>query len=863
MEFKVLLLLLILVLLLVKFIADPLFRRPRLTFEALADSRLWVPLGILWLLHAGFGIIIADHLLVIILINAIIWSVFYIYLRGLGYQHLVWISFLFYWLYMFAIDVTFGKVSSNNFSFYTLFALGITAIFLLIYDTLAQRVRYLSSVVVWIVYTLLLIIPAAFIVYAMVFDSPVRHGQLYAIYQTDYPEALAFLKRYISPGWPLLLAGIAGTFGFFLIHLERSPRKPVNQRSFWLILASVSFLGTFDPEDTLKFPGFLKDSLQTYQEEVGLFKRLLERRKKGITAIQADKPAGKELYVVIIGESLNKHHTSLYGYARPTTPNLMALDESDKLIKFEEAFSCHVHTAVVLPRSLTAANLQNRQNYVSAPSILDIFEGADFDTYWLSNQVRFSSWDNPVSVLAERADHQFYLNDNIDTIVETVHHDEKLAEQFALILEGGIPKNTAVFIHLIGNHWEYAERYPPDFARFHGTPKPGILGRQREDVFHDLNAYDNSILYHDQVVARIVQMVEASPYISATLYFADHADDVLDRRGHNSGQFSFAMTQIPMFIWLSESYRQKYPHIREALVNNQRRFFSNDLVYDLLVGLSGISTDHYEAIRDISSREYQLDAKDCFTLNGKVSYTSRSNHYVVQRENLAAIDSAGQLQRIFPHRVNSLGKLNQIQYEGCRAFETDLVFREGSFFEVGHDEHNMSGITFESLLSHIDTGQASKIWLDIKNLSEENHLAVLDRLNTLDQQFGLKKLAIIESSITSKAFSIFSEAGYHTSYYLPTALKNITTQRLPRKAKVLREQIQQQAVKAISFDIALYPFVKDHLEPIIGEDIDYHTWDLSMHLKDEALLEKLSNTRYYRDSRIQSILINYQSEFGL
>ena len=56
---------------------------------------------------------------------------------------------------------------------------------------------------------------------------------------------------------------------------------------------------------------------------VDKFRAELEKRKLEGLSFSATKEAGKELYVVVIGESLNENHMSLYGYHRNTTPLLI------------------------------------------------------------------------------------------------------------------------------------------------------------------------------------------------------------------------------------------------------------------------------------------------------------------------------------------------------------------------------------------------------------------------------------------------------------------------------------------------------------------------------------------------------------
>ena len=40
-------------------------------------------------------------------------------------------------------------------------------------------------------------------------------------------------------------------------------------------------------------------------------------------------------------------------------------------------------------------------------------------------------------------------------------------------------------------------------------------------------------------------------------YFSDHSEDVVRFLSHNSGNFTYEMSDIPLIFWFSEEYRRK------------------------------------------------------------------------------------------------------------------------------------------------------------------------------------------------------------------------------------------------------------------------------------------------------------------
>ena len=99
-----------------------------------------------------------------------------------------------------------------------------------------------------------------------------------------------------------------------------------------------------------------------------------------------------------------------------------------------------------------------------------------------------------------------------------------------------------------------------------------------------------------------------------------------------------------------------------------------------------------------------------------MGYTDDKNIFYHQKKNLATIDSLNLKSKIYPHRVNTLGKLSETLYSGCSSIEVDVIFKqqEGfSYFEIGHDSGALSGIQLEDFLIEIGDRAMKNIWLDI------------------------------------------------------------------------------------------------------------------------------------------------------
>lgn len=237
---------------------------------------------------------------------------------------------------------------------------------------------------------------------------------------------------------------------------------------------------------------------------------------------------------------------------------------------------------------------------------------------------------------------------------------------------------------------------------------------------------------------------------------------------------------------------------------------------------------------------------------------------LIQYSNIRALLSANLGVRCIPHRINDIDKLQAILGNGFRSAEIDVWFyanENDSGFQVGHDGSGPNEIRLDQFLKIMQPYKLKKLWLDVKNLTVENLDAALRELIRLDKTYGLREIAIVESGITSNSFEKFRAAGFHTSYYLPTEhianmLREGNRVALTEVAKDITAQISNQSVSAVSFDLALYSFVKEYLEPSIPNTVGYHTWG-SFKLWEWRAVSRMKEHAVFRDARVETILVRY------
>ena len=496
----------------------------------------------------------------------------------------------------------------------TLLLFIVTIIMIFIFKLFSKKFAIIiNSLLSFLVY----IIPLLLFIYALNFETKVDADTLFAIFQSNGSESYDYIKDFIDTPYIVLTLTIIST-SIALLYLQG--RAIQNKKNLYqpsspiliLLLIILFFNISTNQILSLKIPTFIGENFKKYYHELTMFREVQEKRKSGEIEFNATKKQQGETYLVIIGESLNKNHMGIYGYYRETTPTLSKMYQNKEILRFDNTYSNHTHTMQVLSLALTEANQYNQKDYYNSLSVIEILNKADIETYWLTNQNMLGGWDNLVSVIAKNSNHVTSINSSIGYTITAQKYDGVLIPKVAKILSQESEKNRVIFVHLMGNHSTYWTRYPQDKYKIYKNSD----GNQTDD-------YDNSIVYNDYVVSSMLKNLQQLKGANALIYMPDHADDVKNNLGHGSAHFTFEMTQIPMLMWFSKTYQERYENRYQTLSNNTNKLYSNDLFYDTLIGIFDIKTNRYNKKYDLSSDYYQLKEEKALLLHGKFRYIEK------------------------------------------------------------------------------------------------------------------------------------------------------------------------------------------------------------------------------------------------
>ena len=309
-------------------------------------------------------------------------------------------------------------------------------------------------------------------------------------------------------------------------------------------------------------------------------------------------PASKpRLLVIVVGETVRARNWGLNGYARQTTPQLRDIGP----INFTDVTSCGSATEVSVPCMFSPFGRAHydEDRIAHTQSLLHVLDHAGIATLWRDNQtgckgvcegLPFESFEHardPQACTAEGC------------LDEVMLHG--LAGEIARR-----PGDTVVVLHQLGSHGpSYAKRYPARLRRFTPTCETADLGDcTREQI---VNAYDNSVLYTDDFLARTIRFLAAqSSRDTALIYVSDHGESLGENGLYLHGvPYAIApdtQTHVPMVMWFSPGFAADRKLDIDCMKQESHAPASQDNLFHSVLGLMQVNTPEYDRKLDLFDR---------------------------------------------------------------------------------------------------------------------------------------------------------------------------------------------------------------------------------------------------------------------
>jgi len=496
--------------------------------------------------------------------------------------------------------------------FFLYFSLG--AIFLLIDIALEKGLsinKYVKwgMIIIWRIWTGFL-----FLFFLLVFFNTLSgnisldYNAIMAICQTNYDEARGYFSRLNHRYLLLTLTIVAFSLVLVLNHFPFKYMWNRRKSIFCLSLLACSVIFFVSTEIVAGKSLYSSNMFKLIASPISYFKenREFKKTRANYEAFLQEQfrneplnPSAEGVYVIIVGESLNRHYMSLYDYDEyDTTPFQKELKERYSLTVFQRPFSAYAQTIRCMAYMLTNQNQYDNQDkrLDNSVSLFDVARYNGFTTRWFTAQGNSLFLDSPTAVLAGSAQHQFSLP-MVRSRIDHMITDADLLP----FLPDRLDQKELIVIQLMGSHAPYSDVIPPDYM-----------------VDSTLSSYVKSVCYNDLVLKQLFDYFH-DRNASAILYLSDHSEDIANGLAHDPRLevFTQVMTEIPFWLYVSPDCLAKKPELEGQLKRAAGRVFTGDLLFDLVLSLMNLNSSFTRSENSILSDDYFLNESNAMTLGGQ------------------------------------------------------------------------------------------------------------------------------------------------------------------------------------------------------------------------------------------------------
>lgn len=367
------------------------------------------------------------------------------------------------------------------------------------------------------------------------------------------------------------------------------------------------------------------NSVLQFNEEKDELTKCIQSQKDVYAHVEGDTI---DNIVLIIGESYNRHHASIYGYNKDTNPFLSKIEN---LHIFDNVISSINGTAPSFKNFLSTSSVDDNTLWCDEPLFLTLFKNSGYNVVFNSNQfvpeLNVDCWNASCGFFYHpdiRA-HIFSYNNS-----KKYNYDEDLIKAYVEQRDKAEKSTMNLIIHhLIGQHVNPLDRYPKNHSYFSHkdyTERKELPMKEKEY----LAAYDNATRYNDSVVSMIIDLYKDKDAV--IIYFADHGDEANDYRIHHGRTRGMeklgaaclhCQLDIPFIIYTSNSFSQKHPQITKRISEAIHRPFMTDDLPHLLFDIASINTQWYDPSRSLINSAYNSKRKRIikgFSLKGSLDY---------------------------------------------------------------------------------------------------------------------------------------------------------------------------------------------------------------------------------------------------
>jgi lipid A ethanolaminephosphotransferase len=314
--------------------------------------------------------------------------------------------------------------------------------------------------------------------------------------------------------------------------------------------------------------------------------------------LSAPMPAQNKraLVVLVMGETARADRFSLNGYERDTNRYTRLRD----VVNFPRVVSCGTSTAESVPCIFSGLGQAGFSHAAAAgrESLFGALQRLGVETFWRDNSTGCK----------DVCDEQHFEERANWTDAEycdaTGCFDELLLKGFDELLADS-SRDHLIVLHQRGSHGPAYHTDVPQWAKAF-FPECDLANLRNCDRASINNSYDNTILYTDYFLSRVIDELEKrrGEYATAMLYISDHGES-LGENGLYLHGLPYAMApreqiEVPMLWWASADFYADRARVDpQCLRRSARRDTSHDAIFHTLLPLFGVESPLYDERLDL------------------------------------------------------------------------------------------------------------------------------------------------------------------------------------------------------------------------------------------------------------------------
>lgn len=302
-----------------------------------------------------------------------------------------------------------------------------------------------------------------------------------------------------------------------------------------------------------------------------LHKRDIQKAENMVFGAKRPQTKGKEIYVLAIGESLRYDNLSLASYHRSTTP---LLESIGNVLLFSNYYSTANLTMYSVPQIVTRATPDDFNLNYREKSIFKPFQECGFKTFVIGN-----------NLMGEKG--YEYLSHGCDKVYSIPGYDDSKIASLVDSLSN-LYEKVFFIVHFKGNHGPYSN-FKKEQDKFHPNPVFDHVGWDNHEAM--INAYDNTVLFTDYCVARIIKAIDRPNVQSAFLMVSDHGADYETGVSDHGGNCNPRKPEyhVPLILWQSDPWIEHHRQKRLGLESNKDTPVNADNVFYSVCDMADIS----------------------------------------------------------------------------------------------------------------------------------------------------------------------------------------------------------------------------------------------------------------------------------